>query len=117
MQTDDAGCTTFWVFSYPFCATTLYGTVELVVDAIIFPIFKLLLLKKKVFYRLAFMIVFSLNGWQFSPQFKCSSSITSIFARSITALFIYWTLNPKTKYVFNITLTRCSLVDILTEND
>lgn len=49
MQTDDAGCTTFWVFSYPFCATTLYGTVELVVDAIIFPIFKLLLLKKKCF--------------------------------------------------------------------
>lgn len=48
MQTDDAGCTTFWVFSYPFCATTLYGTVELVVDAIIFPIFKLLLLKKSV---------------------------------------------------------------------
>lgn len=49
MQTNDAGCTTFWVFSYPFCATTLYGTVELVVDAIIFPIFKLLLLKKKCF--------------------------------------------------------------------
>lgn len=47
----------------------------------------------------------------FAPAIKCSSSITSLFARSITALFIYCGRSiQKTKYVFNITLTRNSLV-------
>lgn len=40
MQTDDwRGLHNLWVFSCPFCATQHYGTVELMVDAIIFPYF------------------------------------------------------------------------------
>lgn len=37
--TTDGGCTTFGSFRVLFCATQHYGTVELVVDAIIFPYF------------------------------------------------------------------------------
>lgn len=33
------GLHNLWVFSCPFCATQHYGTVELVVDVIIFPYF------------------------------------------------------------------------------